>query len=166
MHFDMEAIEEPVQTAVSAAKKTRSQSERVGRLKYMLEVLKRIEGRLGSVERRLNRIEQCWAHSMAFDKAYVEEAVCRDEVDREILRVLFEAGSPGMLPKDVAARLGRFGVKRFQVSRRLLRMNRRLEEKIDRRVAEQRGWHWALTSFGFESWGKSADEVEEEVNKE
>jgi hypothetical protein len=166
VHFDMEAISEPVQNVVEAAKKARSQSERVGRLKYMLEVLKRIEGQLGSVERRLNRIEQCWAHSMSFDRAYVEEAVCRDEVDGEILRLLFEAGSPGLLPKHVAKKLERFNVRRFQVSRRLVRMNRRLEEKIDRRVAEQRGWHWALTSFGFESWGRTKGEVEEEVNAE
>jgi len=160
----MEVVEEPVQNLEKAVKRGRSQSERVGRLKYMLEVLKRIEGRLASIERRLNRIEQCWAHSMVFDRAYIEEVVCKDEVDVGILCLLFQAGSPGLLPKDVAARLHSFRVRRFQVSRRILRMNRRLMEKIDRCVAEQRGWHWALTSFAFESWGKSAREVEEEVN--
>ena len=160
----MESAEEAVQNKGKRGVKRRSQSERVGRLKYMLEVLKRIESRLGSIDRRLNRIEQCWIHSMSFDRAYIEEAVCRDEVDREILSLLFEAGSPGMLPKDMAEKLERFKTKRFQVSRRILRMNRRLAEKIDRCVAERRGWHWALTSFCFESWGKSVREVEEEVN--
>ena len=93
------------------------------------------------------------------------QAACSDEVDVAILCLLFEAGSPGLLPKDVAARLHEFRVRRFQVSRRILRMNRRLMEKIDRCVAEQRGWHWALTSFAFESWGKSAGEVADgEVN--
>ena len=164
MRSDMELAEDVVQNMEKLAGKRRSQSERVGRLKYMLEVLKRIEGSLGSVERRLNRIEQCWASSMSFDRAYIEEAVCRDEVDREILRLLFEVGSPGMLPKDMAEKLERFKTKRFQVSRRILRMNRRLAERIDRCVAERRGWHWALTGFCFESWGKSVGEVEEEVN--
>ena len=162
----METAESPVQIAERASRRPRSRSERVGRLKYMLEILKRIEARLGSVERRLNRIEQGWVHSLVFDRAYLEESACRDEVDIEILRVLFEAGSPGMLPKDVAERLAHFGVRRFQVSRRLVRMNRRLEEKIDRAVAEQRGWHWALTGFAFESWGKSIEEVEAEVKSE
>jgi hypothetical protein len=166
VRFGMELVEEPVQNMEKLAGKRRSQSERVGRLKYMLEVLKRIEGRLGSVERRLNRIEQCWASSMTFDRGYIEDAVCNDEVDREILRLLFEAGNPGMLPKDVATKLERFKTRRFQVSRRLLRMNKRLTEKIGRCVAEQRGWHWALTSFCYESWGKSVREVEEEVNAE
>jgi hypothetical protein len=45
-------------------------------------------------------------------------------------------------------------------------MNKRLSERIDRCVAEQRGWHWALTNFCYESWGKSVKEVEEEVNAE
>ncbi len=160
----MDSVEEAVQNRQKPGVKGRSQSERVGRLKYMLEVLKRIELRLGSFDRRLNRIEQCWASSMSFDRAYVEEAVCRDEVDREILGLLFEAGSLGMLPKDIALKLDRFKTKRFQVSRRLVRMNKRLAEKIDRSVAEQRGWHWAMTSFCYESWGKSEREVEEEVN--
>ena len=166
MRFDMEVVEEPVQTVVNSARKGRCRSERVGRLKYMLEVLKRVEGRLGSIERRLNRIERCLEPSIVFDRVYIEEQACRDEVDVEILCLLFEAGSPGLLPKDVAARLERFRVRRFQVSRRILRMNRRLREKIDRQVAEQRGWHWALTSFGFESWGKSVKELEEEVSTE
>ena len=78
---------------------------------------------------------------------------CEDEVDREILRLLFEAGSPGLLPKDLAAKLARFKVQRFQISRRILRMNKRLQIEFGAEVAEQRGWHWALTSFAFETWG-------------
>ncbi len=164
VRFDMDSADEAVQNKEKPAVRRRSQSERVGRLKYMLEVLKRIELRLGSFDRRLNRIEQCWASSMSFDRAYVEEAVCRDEVDLEILGLLFEAGSLGMLPRDMALRLERFKTRRFQVSRRIVRMNKRLTGKIDRCVAEQRGWHWAMTSFCYESWGKSEREVEEEVN--
>jgi hypothetical protein len=32
-------------------------------------------------------------------------------------------------------------------------MNKRLEKELGERVAEKRGWHWALTSFAFEVWG-------------
>ena len=38
-------------------------------------------------------------------KSDIEEIACKDEVDREILQVLFEAGSPGLLPKDAAVKL-------------------------------------------------------------
>jgi hypothetical protein len=41
-----------------------------------------------------------------------------------------------LLPKDLAAKLTSFKVQRFQVSRRLLRMNRRLKDKLDELVAE------------------------------
>ena len=35
----------------------------------------------------------------------IERLACEDEIDREILQVLYEAGSPGLLPKDVAVKL-------------------------------------------------------------
>lgn len=66
---------------------------------------------------------------------------CVDEVDREILRLLFEAGSFGLLPKDLAGRLERFKVTRHQVSRRIQRMNKRLEKEFSEQVAEKRGWY-------------------------
>jgi hypothetical protein len=67
--------------------------------------------------------------------------------------LLFEAGSTGVLPKDLAAKLERFKVQRFKVSRRILRMNKRVQKEFGEAIAEQRGWHWALTSFAFDAWG-------------
>jgi hypothetical protein len=34
-------------------------------------------------------------------------------------------------------------------------MNKRLEKEIGEKLVEKHGWHWALTSFAFESWGES-----------
>jgi hypothetical protein len=34
-------------------------------------------------------------------------------------------------------------------------MNKRLKGKLGEYVAEQRGWHWSLTSFVIEVWGES-----------
>ena len=59
-----------------------------------------------------------------------------------------------MLPKDVSARLGSYGVRRHQVTRRIQRMNRCLEKEIGECLVEKRGWHWALTGLGFEVWGQ------------
>jgi hypothetical protein len=63
----------------------------------------------------------------------------------------------GLLPKDLAVKLERFRVARHQVSRRILRMNKRLEKEFGEQVAEQRGWHWALTSFAVEAWNETGD---------
>ena len=92
--------------------------------------------------------------SFNFDKSLIERIACQDEVDREILRLLFEAGASGLLPKDLAVKLDRFKVMRHQVSRRILRMNKRIEKEFGEQIVERRGWHWALTSFAIEIWGK------------
>lgn len=67
---------------------------------------------------------------------------------------MFGAGGAGLLLKDLAVRLSQFRVRRHQVSRRILRMNKRLERELGEQVAEKRGWHWALTSFVFDIWGE------------
>jgi hypothetical protein len=69
------------------------------------------------------------------------------------LQALFEAGSSGLLPKDIAVNLSRFKFIRHHVSRRLRRMNKRLQKQIKESVAEQCGWHWALTGFALDAYG-------------
>jgi hypothetical protein len=61
----------------------------------------------------------------------------------------------GMLPKDLAVKLAEFRIRRHQVSRRIVRMNKRFEKEIGEKLVEKRGWHWALTCFAFQSWGDS-----------
>jgi hypothetical protein len=78
-----------------------------------------------------------------------------DDVDQEIFQLLFEAGSPGLLPKVMQAKLERYKVTRHQISRRILRMNKRLEKEFGECIAEKRGWHWTLTNFVLEVWGES-----------
>jgi hypothetical protein len=34
-------------------------------------------------------------------------------------------------------------------------MNRRLEKAFGEQIAEQRGWHWALTIFAMDAWGQT-----------
>jgi hypothetical protein len=154
VHFDMEVTENPAQTAEKTVKKKRSQSDKVGILKYILQILLRILKLLNSIDRRLTRLEEGLKPSLVFERSFIEEVACRDEIDREILRLLFEAGSSGLLPKDLAERLQRFRVNRFQVSRRILRMNKKLSEKLNEAVAFRVGWRFALTSFVRENWGE------------
>jgi hypothetical protein len=155
VHFDMESTENPAQTAQKTLKNRRSQSDKIGKHKYEVQLLKRIEVRLDSFDRRLSRIEQGLKPSFVFERSFIEEVACGDEVDRAILRLLFEAGSSGLLPKDLVEKLGRFKVNRFGVSRRILRMNKKLNAKLNEVVAERVGWHFALSSFVRENWGEA-----------
>jgi hypothetical protein len=155
VHFDMEVSEDTVQKPEILKKKKRSQADKVGKHKYELQRLARIEKRLDSIDRKLDRIEFGMKPSLVYEKSDIEEIACKDEVDREILQALFEAGSFGLLPKDAALKLARFKVTRHNVSRRLSRMNRHLQKKLDESIAEQRGWHWALSSFTVNAWGEN-----------
>ena len=145
----MENSVEPVQNK----KKRRSQSDKVGRLKYNQHLLKQALSEIEEVKLMLRTIFAGLKGSFNFEQSLIERVVCEDEVDREILQALFEAGSPGLLPKDLATKLARFKVTRHHISRRILRMNKRLEKEFGERAAEKRGWRWALTAFAFEVWG-------------
>ena len=124
VHSDMENEEKPVQTD----KKKRSQSEKIGRLKYNQQLLKQTLAEVEEVKLMLRTIFAGLKDSFNFEKSLIERVACGDEVDREIIRYLFEAGSHGLLPKDLIIKLERFKIRRHQVSRRILRMNKRLEK--------------------------------------
>jgi hypothetical protein len=153
VHSEMETSEKPVQNQ----KKKRSQSDKIGRLKYNQQLLKQTLAEVEEVKLMLRTIFAGLKGSFNFEQSLIERVACSDEVDREILQVLFEAGSSGLLPKDLAVKLERFKVNRHQVSRRLLRMNKHLEKEFGENVVEKRGWHWALTSFTFEAWNETRE---------
>jgi hypothetical protein len=151
VHSDMETVENPVQSA----KKRRSQSDKIGRLKYNQQLLKQALSEIEEVKLMLRTIFAGLKGSFNFEQSLIEKVACGDEVDGEILQALFEAGSPGLLPKDLAVKLDEFKVTRHQISRRILRMNKRLEKEFGEHAAEKRGWHWALTRFLAEVWGET-----------
>ena len=150
-HVGMENSVVPVQSK----KKRRSQSEKVGRLKYNQQLLKQTLAEVGEVKLMLRTIFAGLKGSFNFEKSLIERIACSDEVDQEVIQLLYEAGSPGLLPKDMQTKLERFRVTRHQISRRILKMNKRLEKEFGEHIAEKRGWHWALTSFTHEIWGET-----------
>src|SRR5665647_2516570 len=148
VHSDMETTEKPVQNS----KKKRSQSDKIGRLKYNQQLLKQTLAEVEEVKLMLRTIFAGLKGSFNFEQSLIERVACGDEIDQEILRLLFEAGSSGLLPKDLAVKLKNFKITRHNVSRRILRMNKRLEKEFGEQIAEQRGWHWAMKNFVFEAW--------------
>lgn len=96
--------------------------------------------------------------SFNFEQPLIERVACEDSVDSEILQLLFEAGSSGLLPKDLVAKLVQFKVTRHQISRRILRMNKRLKLETGELLFEKRGHKWALTRFAFDVYGCTEEE--------
>jgi len=138
--------------------KGRSQSEKIGRNKYNQQLLKRALGEIEEVKLMQRTILAGLKGMFHFEKPMIQRIACVDEVDILILEHLYESGNAGLLPKDLAEKLSQFRVKRHQVSRRILRMNKRLEKELGERIVERHGWHWALTSFAFETWGEGEED--------
>jgi hypothetical protein len=142
----------------------RSAEEKIGRLKYH-EVLtkkifaqnERLLGELRWIRRRLERIGEA-----EFSAGDVEGFAVLDEVDREVVQRIREAGVPGVLPKVVAADVNlrcKFALRYYDVSRRILRMNKRLHFETGKCLFEKRGHAWALTQFAFNSYEEPENEV-------
>jgi hypothetical protein len=76
----------------------------------------------------------------------------------------------GALPKDVATevnRRGGYSLSYYEVSRRLVRLNRRLHFEAGKVLFEKRGHRWALSRFTFEVYGASlADEPAADLSEE
>jgi hypothetical protein len=163
VHFDMDTNEEPIQNTAKlgnkAPKKKRSQADKVGKLKYLLAKDKKLDRDVAEIKLLLKVIFAGLKDSLYFEKSLIEEAACQDEVDRAILQLLFEAGSSGLLPRDIAAKLTEFKITRHQVTRRIIRMNKRLAKELDSTVVERRGWCWAMTSFGVNAFRASENDL-------
>jgi len=164
----METTQEPSQSMEKTLKK-RSQADKVGRIKYQLELLHQIRHEL-----ELLRIGQRHiitglelAELMHFGQPYIEKVVCRDELDKVILRQLYEAGHKGILPKDVVARVKDPGLwDRWQVLHRIEHMNKRLDSEIGQKVAEKRGHEWTLTDFTYQAYKLTEQEMKADLETE
>jgi len=63
------------------------------------------------------------------------------------------------LPSAIASELAEYGLKRWDVTRRIQRMNKKLVRELGQKVAEKVGKDWALTPFMREAWGLTRVEL-------
>ncbi len=80
--------------------------------------------------------------------------MCEDEVDAQIITWLIEKGVWGILPSTIAKDLSEYGLKRWDVTRRIQRMNKKLAKELGQKIAEKRGHQWAPTSFLIDIWNR------------
>jgi hypothetical protein len=153
-HSAQESAVGPIQRPEKRPEK-RGQEVKIGRLKYNQFLLKRVLSEIQQVRETqrviLNGLKG--AGYFHFDIPMIQKLACADQVDVEILEVVHTVGLKGILPKYVAATLPQWEMKHYNVTRRIQRMNKRLEHETGERLFEKRGWKWALTRFGFEVYG-------------
>ena len=159
----METVKEPRTMSAAKRKKRRSQAEKVGRRKYMIKMLHRLEAKVDRVDKRTRVIMASLSHYMDPSQDYLSMVVCKDEVDQAILLELSAASSAGWSTTDIAERLvPDFKLDRFQVLRRIKRMNKRLEAEMGRPIADSREHRWVLTRYVQRIWGVTKQEIQNE----
>jgi hypothetical protein len=148
---------------IQTCKKGRSVEDKVGRIKYQTVLLKEVKGQNRQIldELRWLRHRLAVLGESDIDVPMLEKYAVKDQVDLEILQRVREAGDPGVFPKDVAAsvnKLGAYGLEYYDVSRRIVRMNKRLHFETGEFLFEKRGHRWALTRFAFDVYGATEAE--------
>ncbi len=84
--FGMESPEKPVQNQ----KKKRSQSEKIGHLKYNQQLLKQTLAEVEDVKMMFRTIFAGLKESFNFEQSLLERIACEDELDREIIQTLLK----------------------------------------------------------------------------
>lgn len=133
-------------------KRRRTRAERVGRLKYIIQRIGRLEQKIDGIDLRTRTMMAGLREWMSFKPSYIQKIACQDELDVEIIERLFQADDWGVLPSVIANDLSSYGLKRWDVTRRIQRMNKKLKRELGKLVAEKRGHRWALSSFMRDAW--------------
>ena len=148
-------------SGVQSHRKGRTKEEKIGRQKYTLQLLKDVKKEMREIREMqrviLNGLKG--AGYFHFEVPMIQRISCQDQVDLDILDAVYEAGQQGIFPKDVARQLNQYSLKYYEVSRRILRMNKRLARETGEKLFEKRGWKWALTRFAVEVWGEGSEEA-------
>jgi len=145
--------------AASNVKRRRSPEEKYGKYKWIKMLVRRNNEEIREIKRMLRGLSRGLSHLMDFDSEYLVNMVCRDSRDEVILDVLRTAGSDGLSPKEIHAKVRRYGLKYHHITRRIKRMNKRMQNEIGERVADKVGRNWALSRFMVHNWSAKTNEI-------
>jgi len=140
-HKKNKIIQEDHVTHQKKPKKGRSPEEKVGRRKWIIGTLKRMERRQKIIDRRTRMLAAGLRGLFMLGEDYVSMVACTDEVDVAILYALRLAGVTGRQSGELAAQLD---IDHRNVSRRIYGMNRRMDLEIGENIIEKQGHKWKL----------------------
>ena len=137
----METTLESAQNGSKKPKKRRSQEEKIRQRKWIIQTLKRQEAVLKRIDRRTRMLAAGLRELFILGEDYVSMVACQDEIDVALLNALREAGAAGRQSGELAAQLD---IDHRDVSRRIYRMNKRMEQEIGENIIEKHGHKWKL----------------------
>lgn len=144
-------------------KKRRSPEEKYGKYKWMRILIARNSRELREIKRMLRGLSLGLSHLMDYPSDYLVKMICRDSRDAVILDVLHECGPAGLSPQKIHFKVRRYGLKYHHITRRIKRMNKRMENELGEPVADKVGRNWVLSDFMLRNWSAKKDEIETET---
>ena len=144
----------------SGVPKRRSQADKVGKHKYEIQRLDRLERKVDLALAMMRTIFEGLQDYFRFKRPLIEMVATESDLELAIVSLIFEAGSGGILAKDIQARLPQLHLEKHRILRVVRRVNRRAEDAFKRRIIEKRGKKWAFTEFGVEIWGQTEEDLD------
>lgn len=139
--FALEKRLESAQNGVEKPPKRCSEEEKVGRRGWIVRTLKRMEDRQKRIDRRTRMLAAGLRDLFILGEDYVSMVACQDEIDVALLSALREAGSVGRQSGELAAQLD---IDHRDISRRIHRINKRMEQEIGENIITKKGHKWKL----------------------
>ena len=158
----METSENNVPEAVKSEGKKRSQADKVGKHKYEIQRMNRIDAKLERIEQMQRIIVQGLSDYFKFDRPVIESVCCESDMDRAVVSAVYESGS-GILAKEIVPLLKGYKLEKHKILRIVNRVNRNCIDAYGKVLIEKQGKKWVFTDFGVEIWGKSKKDIEIEV---
>ena len=159
--FAMETMLKDRKNGSKNRKKRRSQEEKIGRRKWIIRTLKRMEERQKRVDRRTRMMLAGLRDLLILPRDYVSMVACKDDVDQDILNILREARHRGIRTGELAAELR---IDDRRVSERIGRMNKRMEDEIGEPIITKYEGKWRLIKKLRRDFAASRGQ-EEEIEK-
>lgn len=139
--FAMEKGLESAQKGSEKSQKRRSEEEKIGRGRWIVRTLKRMEDRQKRIDRRTRMLAAGLRELFILGEDYVSMVSCQDEIDVAILSALRKAGATGRQTGELAAQLD---IDHRDVSRRIYQINTRMAQEIGENIIDKKGHKWKL----------------------
>ena len=152
-----------METSEQNVPKRRSQADKIGKHKYEIQRMNRIDAKLERIEQMQRIIVQGLSGYFKFDRPVIETVCCESDMDRAVVSAVYESGA-GILAKEIVPLLKNYRLEKHKILRIVNRVNRNCDDAFGKPLIEKQGKKWAFTDFGFEIWGKTKKDLEAEVS--
>ena len=113
----------------------------MGQRKWVIRTLKRQDALLKRIDRSSRMLAAGLRELFILGEDYISMVACQDEIDVALLSALREAGATGRQSGELAAQLD---IDHRDVSRRIYRMNKRMQQEIGENIITKHGHKWKL----------------------